>query len=441
MDTNTISKTEIGCININAFPGYEFKKGEDGKYHNYYRGEDLGFGGLAWGIPGMYGPTIVLDVSGMHPASIRAMNVFGDYTERYGEIVDLRTAIKHKDFDAARKMLNGAVAKYLDDEKLAKELAGALKICANSSYGLTSASFDNAMRDRRNKNNIVALRGALFMATLRDEVIKMGYQPISIKTDSIKITNPDDKIVNFVIEFGKRYGYKFEVENYFDRICLVNKSTFIAYCGEKDPESPGKWLAKADQFQVPYVFKTLFSKEPIVFDDLCEVLSVSNGAALCLRDGDENDPEFVGRVGQFCPIKPGKGGKQLLRVAKNPDGTVKYGAATGTKGYYWLESEVVRALGKEDDIDRSYYDDQVTKAVETISKFGDFEQFVDIEHPYNMLIAEEAKKSWRACPEYQARRSDTSELESCCFCPYYHVMDQAPDICEKGYDVSDVIPF
>ena len=54
----------------------------------------------------------------------------------------------------------------------------------------------------------------------------------------------------------------------------------------------------------------------------------------------------------------------------------KYYAATGSKGYRWLESEMVRELGKESDIDRSYYDNMVDKAIETISKYGDFEWFV-----------------------------------------------------------------
>ena len=43
--------------------------------------------------------------------------------------------------------------------------ANALKI--NSVYGLTSASFNNAFRDPRNKDNIVAKRGALFMINLK----------------------------------------------------------------------------------------------------------------------------------------------------------------------------------------------------------------------------------------------------------------------------------
>ena len=43
----------------------------------------------------------------------------------------------------------------------------------------------------------------------------------------------------------------------------------------------------------------------------------------------------------------------------------KYYAATGSKGYRWLESEMVRELSKEDSIDRSYYDKLVDDAVKT----------------------------------------------------------------------------
>ena len=38
-------------------------------------------------------------------------------------------------------------------------------------------------------------------------------------------------------------------------------------------------------------------------------------------------------------------------------------------------------MGKENDIDRSYYDNLVNAAVETISKYGDFEWFVS-DDPY-----------------------------------------------------------
>lgn len=42
---------------------------------------------------------------------------------------------------------------------------------------------------------------------------------------------------------------------------------------------------------------------------------------------------------------------------------------------------MVKTGGRENDIDRAYYDKLVDDAVETISKFGDFEQFVSEEEP------------------------------------------------------------
>ena len=97
---------------INAFPGYEYVIDENNKPHNMYMGEDVGFGGYVFARPGMYGRTVCFDVSGMHPASIRALNCLGEYTKNFGDIVDARLAIKHKDFDTARKMLGGKLSPY-----------------------------------------------------------------------------------------------------------------------------------------------------------------------------------------------------------------------------------------------------------------------------------------------------------------------------------------
>ena len=91
-----------------------------------------------------------------------------------------------------------------------------------------------------------------------------------------------------------------------------------------------------------------------------------------LKEGEHNYI-FVGRVGQFCPIKAGCGGGELLRESKERD---KFSAVGGTKEFRWLESEMVKSLGKENDIDREYYKKLVDRAVEDISKLGDFETFV-----------------------------------------------------------------
>jgi hypothetical protein len=90
---------------------------------------------------------------------------------------------------------------------------------------------------------------------------------------------------------------------------------------------------------------------------------------------------FVGRVGSFCPMKPGSGGGWLCREAiDNKTGNKKYVSATGAKGYRWMESEMVRELGKESEIDISYYTSLVDEAVDTISQYGDFEWFVSDEY-------------------------------------------------------------
>ncbi|UNI72522.1 MAG: DNA polymerase [Chaetfec virus UA24_144] len=361
-----------------TFPGYEYAYSEaDKKYHNLYRGTDVGFGGYVYAEPGMYGDVALLDVQSMHPSSIIAMNCFGDYTSKFKDIYDARIAIKHRDFEKARTMLGGRLAPYLKDEDKAGDLAQALKIAINSVYGLTSASFDNPFRDIRNKNNIVALRGALFMRTLQDEVQRRGFIVAHIKTDSIKIPNATPEIIEFVMEFGKKYGYIFEHEATYDKMCLVNNAVYIARY--RDGKHAGEWTATGAQFAHPYIFKTLFSKEPLEFKDLCETKTVQTALYLDMneRNEEEHDYVFVGKAGSFCPIKPGCGGGLLVRE-KNGE----YYAATGSKGYRWLEAEAVKAADKEDEIDYAYFNALVDEAVVDISKYGDFEWFCAPE-PYS----------------------------------------------------------
>ena len=346
------------------FPGYTFDHGK-----SLYWGEEVGEGGYVYAEPGMYRAVALLDIASMHPSSIMAERLFGDiYTARFGDILAARLAIKHGEFEKAEKMLDGKLAPYLKDKDAAKNLAQALKIAINSVYGLTSAGFDNPFRDKRNIDNIVAKRGALFMVNLKHAVQDQGFTVAHIKTDSIKIPNATPEIVKFVMDYGKEYGYTFEHEATYDRMCLVNDAVYIARYED------GKWTATGTQFQVPYVFKKLFSREPIEFDDLCETKSVSTALYLDMNEGlpeDAHNYKFVGRVGRFSPIKTGCRGGLLLR--KTDKG---YSAATGSKGYRWMESEEVKKLGKEKDVDRSYYDRLVDEAVETISQYGDFEQFI-----------------------------------------------------------------
>lgn len=405
------------------FPGYKYENGV-----SIYRGEEVGEGGYVYAEPGMYTNVALLDITSMHPSSIVAENLFGDeYTKRFKELLDARIAIKHKEFDRAKKMMGGKLAKYLTDEEAADNLSKALKIPINSVYGLTSATFDNPFRDNRNRDNIVAKRGALFMINLKHEVQERGFTVSHIKTDSIKIPNATPEIIQFVTDYGKQYGYNFEHEATYDRMCLVNDAVYIAKY--KDGKHAGEWTATGTQFQVPYVFKKLFSKEKIQFEDMCETKSVSSALYLDmnenLSDGEHNY-RFIGKVGQFCPIKPGRNGGVLLRESTNQKG---YSAVTGSKGYRWLESEMVRELNKQRDIDRSYYDKLVDDAVETISKYGDFEWFVsDDSHSPKTSGKNEAPKM--PCGEKQ--------MTSCLECPDFH-HDQFHMDCRNGYDIPDVV--
>ena len=414
------------------FPGYKFEFGK-----SIYKGVEVGEGGRVFALPGIWGDVALLDVTSMHPHSAMAECLFGPkFTRRFREIVYGRVHIKHEAWDEVNHMLDGKLAPYIqkviNGEMSSGDLADALKIAINSVYGLTAAKFDTLFKDPRNCDNIVAKRGALFMVDLQEAVEAKGFTVCHIKTDSIKIPDATIDIINFVMEFGDRYGYAFEHEATYDRMCLVNDAVYIArgkdvewcearygYIPSKQKKYAGKWTATGKQFAVPYVFKTLFSKEPIEFGDLCETFSVKTALYLDMNETlvdvskyedelkkvntklkkgnltetetirlenrrDElvelikggHDYRFIGRVGQFTPVKPGNGGGGLYR---SQDGG--YSNATGASGYRWLESELMMDGDNRDIIDISYYRKLVDDAAEAIAEYGDFEWFVSDE-PY-----------------------------------------------------------
>lgn len=345
------------------FNGYRFDAGK-----SWYRGEDPGEGGYVYAEPGIYSDVALLDVASMHPTTIEILNLFGKYTSKFSDLKNARMAIKRRDFETARKMLDGRLAPYLKNEDGAAKLAYALKIVINIVYGLTSAKFSNPFRDNRNKDNIVAKRGALYMIDLKHDLMDNGIQVAHIKTDSVKIPNANRKAIDFVQKHGKRYGYDFEHEITYDKLCLVNEAVYIA---RKD----GKWTAVGSQFQHPYIFKTLFSGEELVFDDFCENRSVMQGTMYLDRE-DQNKDEglsfhrmrHLGRTGRFVPVL--QGGGTLFRVKDD-----KYYLVTGTKGHKWIEAEIAKSM-PDLKIDMSYFEKLRDEAIKTIEQFGSFEELV-----------------------------------------------------------------
>ena len=145
---------------------------------------------------------------------------------------------------------------------------------------------------------------------------------------------------------------------------------------------------------------------------------------------DGHDYRFVGRVGQFCPIKPNNNGGILYRILDGktfaPPGSLK----TKNDPYRWLESESVKLLGKEDAIDDTFYRKLVDDAVANISKHVDFEWFVsnDPYIPANQKIED--------IPWYPSCRSETGR-ETCIGCPKLNVTQFDID-CKDGWDVGDL---
>jgi hypothetical protein len=278
-------------------------------------------------------------------------------------------AIKRKQYPKARKMLDGRLAPYLDNEDGADKLAYALKIVINIVYGLTSASFPNPFRDSRNKDNIVAKRGALYMIDLKNDLKDNGYSVVHIKTDSVKLPDAtNSRAINFTKLHGKKYGYDFEHEITYDKFCLVNDAVYIA---RKDD----KWTAVGSQFQHPFVFKTLFSGEKLEFDDFCESKNVTQGTMYLDREErvkgeklDSHSMRHLGRTGRFVPVL--EGGGTLFRVKED-----NFYAVAGTKGHKWVEAEIAKSM---DDlqIDMSYFEKLKADAIKTIEQFGSFQDFV-----------------------------------------------------------------
>lgn len=360
------------------FPGYTYEMGK-----SHYRDELVGEGGYVYAEPGIYSDVALMDIASMHPTTIEQLNLFGEYTPNFVALKDARMAIKHRDYDSAKKMLRGKLAPYLQNPEDAKALADALKIVINSVYGLTAAKFDNPFKDVRNNDNIVAKRGALFMIDLKHAVQDQGFTVAHIKTDSIKIPDATPEIIDFVMNFGEKYGYTFEHEATYDKFCLVNEAVYIAKKDGEWEDVDGerkwvKWEAVGAQFQHPYVYKTLFSHEPIIFDDLCETKEVKQGAMYL--DFEHDTPmvtasegmHFVGRTGRFVPVAEGQSGSVLYRIKDD-----KHYAVSGTKGYLWMEAEMAKSLGDGLRIDMSYFEKLADSAIKTIEKFGNFECLIN----------------------------------------------------------------
>lgn len=331
-----------------TFPGYKYEFGK-----STYRGEETGEGGYVHAETGVFKNVGLWDIASQHPTSAIIMNAFGKYTKNFKALLDARIFIKHGELEKAGALFGGKLKQFLTDPATIADLSNALKTAINSAYGLTSASFSNPFKHPKNVDNIVAKRGALFMIDLKHAVQEFGYKVVHIKTDSIKVADADEKVGEFIMEFGKKYGYTFEHEATYEKLALVNKSTYVCKSEKKG------WESKGTQFLNPYVMKRLFTKEEIIKEDLFESKEVKD-AAIYLGE------HFVGR---FTEVYASITGEEMFRVT--PD---KRGYLNGTKGHRWRLSKDYK---DKEDVDFTYYEKLVDDAVKAINKVGNISEIID----------------------------------------------------------------
>ena len=357
---------KFNYVHLNKlFPGYEYSFGK-----STYRGFETGEGGFVYAEPGVYSDVALLDVESMHPNSLVNMNYFGPYTQRYADLLKVRVLLKHNKIDEVKQMFDGVLAPFLDNPEYLKPLVTALKIVINSVYGMTSAKFDNKFKHPDNVDNIVAKRGALFMVDLKFAIEEQGYKVCHIKTDSVKVPNADEKIIQFVHDFGKqeKYNYKFEHEHTYKRMALINNAVYIAQL-EDD-----RWSPVGAEYANTYLLKRVWTKEELVDRDF--FITKQSKGHIYLGD------EFVGKVGS---IYASKSGAECMWTEDDEN----FKSVTGTKGYLFKQTDKFDI----EDVDFSYYDKVAIDGLKKIMKVGDITKIVD-DMPKDYIDALELQESY-----------------------------------------------
>ena len=140
---------------------------------------------------------------------------------------------------------------------------------------------------------------------------------------------------------------------------------------------------------------------------------------------------FVGKAGEFMPVKDGCGGGLLMRKESDEG----FGYATGAKGYRWVESETLQKVDNwQEFIDIRYFRGLTDEAVKTIQRFTDFELFVRGEE--GIILPEDRIPEYNTDPWVLPCK--TEQYAYCSDCPDF-VSDENGYSCKKGYTITNQI--
>ena len=164
-----------------------------------------------------------------------------------------------------------------------------------------------------------------------------------------------------MVEFGKKYGYRFTIEEFYTVFCVFNKAEYLAYNA-----ATGEWESRGATFQNPYVFKTLLGGN-IERSDFLLPKSVDKGV---IYIGDT----FYGKNVNVIAVKPEFGGVMTCHKDERTS------CVTGTSGRYFMEYESAIEGEFEEYLDMDFYNDLVEKAKAQIEQYVPFEVMLERAH-------------------------------------------------------------
>lgn len=250
--TNDWRKSQLRLPNlteyINNIPGYENAKfeaqesetGTNGVFINGDTKTVINRGGENKTTPGKYTNVVSLDVDSMYVTSFINTRYFGDFTDRIKQLRDVRLALKRKILPEVHRLYK-EFGEFITNEHIDFKLASdMLKLCLNSLYGLSSASFDNFMKLPENETNLIANLGNIMMNELYQECIAKKYNVVHIKTDGIKIANCTEEMINFCIDFAKSWGFNFSIDEKYKDFLIIDNANYIGVTEDGKISSRGE---------------------------------------------------------------------------------------------------------------------------------------------------------------------------------------------------------
>ena len=234
---------------INNIPGYENAKfevqesetGANGVFINGDNKTVINRGGENKTVAGKHTNVVSLDVDSMYVTTFVNIRYFGDFTERIKQLRDVRLALKRKDLPEVHRLYK-EFGEFITNEHIDFKLASdMLKLCLNSLYGLSSASFDNFMKLPENETNLIANLGNIMMNELyRICTEEKNWKVVHIKTDGIKIANCTDEMIKFCIDFARSWGYNFSIDEKYKEFLIIDKSNYIGLTEDEKISSRGE---------------------------------------------------------------------------------------------------------------------------------------------------------------------------------------------------------